>query len=139
MSNTEKELSKFTSSSVTEKPYQAPLARVSSSEDPCTEVSDHARAPPTRLQAAVKESEGVRARVADSKNLKLEKIPEVPDKHKVKESPKGIRRLLKFGRKNHSSATSEYSIESDSVGVNDSPTDEFVTNRASTSEGNYLL
>ncbi|MBA0612488.1 hypothetical protein Godav_013084 [Gossypium davidsonii] len=139
VNNTEKELSKFTSSSVTKKPYQAPLARVSSSEDPCSEVSDHAIAPPTRLQAASKESESVRARVADSKNLKLEKIPEVPDKHQVKESPKGIRRLLKFGRKNHSSATSEHRIESDSAGVNDSPADEFVTNRASTSEGNCLI
>ncbi|KAB2092649.1 hypothetical protein ES319_A02G044500v1 [Gossypium barbadense] len=138
VSNTEKEPSKLTSSSVTEKPYQAPLARVSSSEDSCSEVSDHAIAPPTRLQAAAKESESVRARVVDSKNLKLEKIPEVPDKHQVKESPKGIRRLLKFGRKNHSSATSEHRIESDSVGVNDSPADEFVTNRASTSEVHTL-
>lgn len=90
------------------------------------------------MQAASKESESVRARVADSKNLKLEKIPEVPDKHQVKESPKGIRRLLKFGRKNHSSATSEHRIESDSVGVNDSPADEFVTKRASTSEVHTL-
>ncbi|XWS39167.1 hypothetical protein CRYUN_Cryun18bG0026800 [Craigia yunnanensis] len=134
VSNTEKESSKFTSSSVTEKPYQAPFARVSSLEDSCTEISEYGRAPPTSLQAAATESENVRAVVADS-NLKLEKIPEVLDKPKVKESSKGFRRLLKFGRKNHSS---ERSIESDSVSVNGSEADELVANTASSSEVHTL-
>ena len=139
MSNTEKESSKFMSSNVSEKPYQAPFARVSSLEDPCTKISEYGRAPPISMQAARTESENVRALVANSKNLKLEKIPEVLDKPKVKESSKGFRRLLKFGRKNHSSATSERRIESDSVSVNGFEADELVANTASSSEGNYLV
>ncbi|XP_007035156.2 PREDICTED: uncharacterized protein LOC18603243 isoform X1 [Theobroma cacao] len=138
VSNTEKESSKFKSSSVSEKPYQAPFARVSSLEDPCTEISEYGRAPPTSMQAAAMESENVRAHVVDSKNLKLEKIPEFWDKPQVKESSKGFRRLLKFGRKNHSSATSERNIESDSVSVNGSEADELAANTASSSEVHML-
>ncbi|XVE65818.1 hypothetical protein DITRI_Ditri08aG0029800 [Diplodiscus trichospermus] len=136
--NNEKESSKLTSSSVTEKPYQAPFARVSSLEDPCTEISEYGRAPSTSMQAAETESENVRALVLDSKNLKLEKIPEVLEKPKVKESSKGFRRLLKFGRKNHSSATSERSIESDNISVNGSEADELVANTASSTEVHTL-
>ncbi|KAL4296975.1 hypothetical protein GQ457_12G004340 [Hibiscus cannabinus] len=122
VSNTEKELSKFTSTSVTENQYQAPLARVSSLEDPCTGISEYDRAPPASMQAATTDSENVRALVVDTNNLKLEKIPEVLDNHQVKESSKGFRRLLKFGKKNHSSARSEHSVDSNSeaeeLGVN---------------------
>ncbi|XVF62835.1 hypothetical protein PTKIN_Ptkin09bG0040500 [Pterospermum kingtungense] len=138
MSNTEKESSKFSKSSDTEKPYQAPFARVSSLEDPCTEISEYGRAPPTSLQTATTESESVRALVANYNNLKLEKIPEVLDKPQVKESSKGFRRLLKFGKKSHSSAASERSIESDSVSVNGSEADELVTETASSSEVHML-
>ncbi|KAG4185426.1 hypothetical protein ERO13_A09G229166v2 [Gossypium hirsutum] len=128
VSNTEKELSKFTSTSVTEKQYQAPLARVSSLEDPCTEISEYDKAPPTSMQVAATDSENVRALVADTKNLKLEKIPEVLDKSQVKEPSKGFRRLLKFGKRNHSSARSEHSIDSNNEA------DELVANGASSSE-----
>ncbi|XP_012487331.2 COP1-interacting protein 7 [Gossypium raimondii] len=128
VSNTDKELSKFTSTSVTEKEYQAPLARVSSLEDPCTEISEYDKAPPTSMQVATTDSENVRALVADTKNLKLEKIPEVLDKSQVKESSKGFRRLLKFGKRNHSSARSEHSIDSNNEA------DELVANGASSSE-----
>ncbi|XVE81873.1 hypothetical protein DITRI_Ditri15bG0100900 [Diplodiscus trichospermus] len=133
--NTKKESSKFTSSSVTEKTYQAPFAMFSL-EDPCSKISEYSRAPPTSTLAAAIESESVRALVA-SKNLKLEKIPEVLDKPPVKESSKGIRRLLKFGRKNHSS-TSQHSIESDSASVNGSAADKLATNTASSSEVHML-
>ncbi|KAE8712410.1 COP1-interacting protein-related, putative isoform 3 [Hibiscus syriacus] len=133
-SNTEKELPRVTSSSVTRKPYEAPFARVSSSEPTQTEVPENSRASPTRLQATVTEPESVRARVADSKNLKLEKIPEVSDKPQVKESSKGFRRLLKLGRKNHSSATSEPLINLDGVSVNGSMADELAANPASSSK-----
>ncbi|PPD85631.1 hypothetical protein GOBAR_DD17401 [Gossypium barbadense] len=128
VSNTDKELSKFTCTSVTEKQYQAPLARVSSLEDPCTEISEYDKAPPTSMQVATTDSENVRALVADTKNLKLEKIPEVLDKSQVKEPSKGFRRLLKFGKRNHSSARSEHSIDSNNEA------DELVANGASSSE-----
>ncbi|KAL1084342.1 hypothetical protein V6Z11_D09G258400 [Gossypium hirsutum] len=133
VSNTDKELSKFTSTSVTEKQYQAPLARVSSLEDPCTEISEYDKAPPTSMQVATTDSQNVRALVADTKNLKLEKIPEVLDKSQVKESSKGFRRLLKFGKRNHSSARSEHSIDSNNEA------DELVANGASSSEGNCFV
>ncbi|XP_039063303.1 uncharacterized protein LOC120207988 [Hibiscus syriacus] len=133
-SNTKKELSKVTSSSVTGKPDEGPFARVSSSEPPQSEVPENSRASPTRLQATVTESESVRARVADSKNLKLEIIPEVSDKLQVKESSKGFWRLLKFGKKNHSSATSEPCIKSDGVIINGSLADELVANHGSSSK-----
>ncbi|KAL4272657.1 hypothetical protein GQ457_13G026070 [Hibiscus cannabinus] len=135
VSNTKKESSNFTSSNVIRKPYQAPLVRVSSSEASQSEVPENSRAPPTRLQAAATKSGSVRARMADSRNLKLEKILDVSDKPQVKESSKGIRRLLKFGRKNHSSATSKPCIDSDGVGVNGSLADELATNPASSSKG----
>ncbi|XP_022740087.1 COP1-interacting protein 7-like [Durio zibethinus] len=137
-SNTEKGSSKFRSSSVTEKPYEAPFARVSSLEDPCTEIPEYGKATPTSMLAAETESVNVRALVADSKNLKLEKIPEMLDKPQVKESSKGFQRLLKFGRKNHSSATSEGSIKSDSVSFNGSEANELVANTASSSEVHTL-
>ncbi|KAE8734144.1 COP1-interacting protein-related, putative isoform 3 [Hibiscus syriacus] len=134
VSNTKKELQKVKSSSVTRKPYETPFARVSSSESTQSEVPENSRASPTRLQATVTQPECVRARVADSKNLKLEKIPEVLDKPQLKESSKGFRRLLKFGRKNHSSATSKPCINSDGVHVNGSLADELVANPASSSK-----
>ncbi|XP_022722369.1 COP1-interacting protein 7-like isoform X2 [Durio zibethinus] len=138
VSNTEKESSKFMSSSVTEKPYQVPFARISSLEDPCTEISEYGRAPPTSIQAAATELESIIALVVDSKNLKLENIPEVLDKSQVKESSKGFRQLLKFRRKNHSSATSKHGIRSDSVGVNGSKAGELVANTSSSTEVHTL-
>ncbi|OMO95448.1 hypothetical protein COLO4_15893 [Corchorus olitorius] len=139
VNNTEKESSKFSSSNASEKPYQAPFARNSSLEDPCTEVSEYGRAPPTSIHTAATESENIRALVAETKNMKLEKITEVLDKPQVKDSSKGFRRLLKFGRKNHSSATGERNNESDNASVNGSETDELVANTAASSEGNNLI
>ncbi|KAE8717661.1 COP1-interacting protein-related, putative isoform 3 [Hibiscus syriacus] len=100
ISDTEKELLKFTSASVTGKKYQAPLARVSSVDDPCTEISEY--------------------------------IPEVLDVPQVKDSSKGFRRLLKFGKKNHNSARSEHSIDLSSEA------EELVPNAASSSEESDL-
>lgn len=121
------------STSVTEKQYQAPLARVSSLEDPCTEISEYDKASPASMPVATTDSENVRALVADTKNLKLEKIPEVLDKPQVKESSKGFRRLLKFGKRNHSSARSEHCSDSNNEA------DELVANGASSSEGNCFV
>ncbi|KAI8012655.1 hypothetical protein LOK49_LG06G02649 [Camellia lanceoleosa] len=65
-------------------------------------------------------------------------IPEAVEKPHVKDSPKGFRRLLKFGRKNHSSAGSELSVESDHASVNGSEVDDNATNAASSSEVHTL-
>ncbi|KAH9764311.1 COP1-interacting protein-like protein [Citrus sinensis] len=116
----EKETPKFPSVSVSEKPYQAPYARVSSLEDPCTRNSEYGRAP-TSIVAG---TEMVKARVSDGNNMKLEKIPEALDKPQTKESSKGFRRLLKFGKKNHSSSTGDRNIDSDSISFINSETDD---------------
>ncbi|XP_038996100.1 uncharacterized protein LOC120120550 [Hibiscus syriacus] len=114
-------------------PYQAPLARVSSLEDPCTKISEYDRASPASMKApAIIDLENVRALVDDTSDLKLEKIPEVLDKPQVKESSKGFRRLLKFGKKNHSSTRSEHSVDSNSE------VEELVVNIVTSSEVHTL-
>lgn len=75
----------------------------------------------------------VKARVSDGNNMKLEKIPEALDKPQTKESSKGFRRLLKFGKKNHSSSTGDRNIDSDSISFINSETDDAAI------EGNYNI
>lgn len=135
--NTDKEPPKFSSIGIADKPYQAPLARNSSLEDPCTRNSEYSKAPPVSSEIMTTGTETVKALVSDSRNLRLEKIPESLEKPQVKESSKGIRRLLKFGRKNHSSAPGERNTESDNV--TGSEVDDSGTNSVSTSEGSMRL
>ena len=106
-------------------------------EDPCTGNSEYSKAPPVSSEIMTTGTEIVKALVSDSRNLRLEKIPESLEKPQVKESSKGIRRLLKFGRKNHSSATGERNTESDNV--TGSEVDDSGTNSVSTSEGSMRL
>ena len=107
-------------------------------EDPCTGNSEYGKAPPSS-EIMTTGTETVKALVSDSRNSRLEKIPESLEKPQVKDSSKGFRRLLKFGRKNHSSATGERNIESDNASIISSEADDFGTNTASTSEGNMRL
>lgn len=65
----------------------------------------------------------VKAHVFESRDLKLEKIPEALEKPQVKESSKGFRRLLKLGRKNHSSS-GDHNLESDNISINGSEADD---------------
>ncbi|KAM7485370.1 hypothetical protein LguiA_001379 [Lonicera macranthoides] len=98
-----KESPESSSINLSEKPYQAPYARVSSIEDPCTRNSEYGKAPETSLDAVPASVVSIKAHASDFEKLKLEKIPEASEKHQVKESSKGFRRLLKLGRKNSSS------------------------------------
>ncbi|CAI0558918.1 unnamed protein product [Linum tenue] len=135
-----KESSRVSNSSVDEKPYQAPFARNSSLEDPCTRNSEYGKAPPTVLlqpPTTTTSTETLRARVSDPMNLKLEKIPEVVDKSEVKESPKGFRRLLKFARKSHA-ATSDRNSEVDNMSIKSFEADDGVANAAATTSHNTL-
>ena len=126
---------KVPSIKIAEKPYKAPLARNSSLEDPCTEISEYGKAPPTNLEMATTGTDTVKALVSDFKDVKLEKIPE--EKAQVKES-KGFRRLLKFGRKSHGTAAGDQYTESDNGSINGLEADEYASNAAATSssEGN---
>ncbi|RDX57998.1 COP1-interacting protein 7, partial [Mucuna pruriens] len=128
MDSTEKEPSK--SSSLAGETYHAPYARVSSMEDPCTRNSEYGKAAPTSLETAAIGIETVKAHVSNIGNSTLEKIPEAIEKPQVKESSKGFRRLLKFGKKSHSSAT-ERNMESDNVAIDASEADDIGTNGSS--------
>ncbi|KAL1330291.1 hypothetical protein HN51_047521 [Arachis hypogaea] len=126
--NTESKPSKSSSICIAEEPYHAPSARVSCSEDSCPRDSEQGKALPTRLETASTSigMETFRARVSDSRNSMLEKIPEVIEKP-VKESPKGLRGLLKFRRKNHS-LPSGRNMEADTGSVDSSEANNARTN-----------
>ncbi|KAL1342013.1 COP1-interacting protein 7 isoform X1 [Arachis hypogaea] len=127
----EKEHSKSFNISVAEETYQAPYARVSSLEDPSTRNTEYGKAVPTVLEATAIGGESVKAHVSDTRNSTLEKIPEAVEKPQVKESSKGFRRLLKFGKKSHSSANSGHNIESDNASNDGAEADQIGTNGSS--------
>ncbi|GAU43014.1 hypothetical protein TSUD_28330 [Trifolium subterraneum] len=129
MDNTEKEPPKPSSICIAEETYHAPYARVSSMEDPSTRNSEYGKAAPTIFDTAAIGADTGKARVSDIRNATLEKIPEATEKPQVKESPKGFRRLLKFGKKSHSPATRN--AESDNVSIDGSEADEIGTNGSS--------
>ncbi|KAK7393713.1 hypothetical protein VNO78_22277 [Psophocarpus tetragonolobus] len=128
MNDTQKEPSKSSSIPITEEIYHAPYARVSSLDDHCTRNSECSKAPPTSLDNALIGMETFRSRVCDSRNSTLEKIPEVIEKPQVKESSKGLRRLLKFGKKNRDSPTAGHNTESDHASIDSSKANEIGAN-----------
>ncbi|TKY51912.1 hypothetical protein E2542_SST23432 [Spatholobus suberectus] len=131
MDNTKKEPSKSSSLHIAGETYHAPYARVSSMEDPSTRNSEYGKAAPTSLETVAIGMETVKAHVSNTVNSTLEKIPEAIEKPQVKESSsKGFRRLLKFGKKSHSSAA-EHNTESDNVSIDGSEADEIGTNGSS--------
>lgn len=137
--NTEKESLKSSSINSSEKQYQAPYARVSSFEDPCTKSSEYGRAPPRSVHTVTSGAEVIKVQVPDARSSKLEKIPEALDsKPQTKESSKGFRRLLKFGKRNHSSSPGDRGAESDNGSVTGSEADD-VAASTSASEGKTAL
>lgn len=139
----EKVLPNISSINVTEKSYNAPYARVSSLEHPCMEKSEYTKAPPTSFDVTTAGSEVtiahvsssmMTAHVSDDRQHKLDKIWEVSEKPAEKESSKGFKRLLKFGRKKHGSG-SESRLELDHQSNHDEPTQDNASNVASSGEG----
>ncbi|XP_056168859.1 COP1-interacting protein 7 [Syzygium oleosum] len=127
---------KVLSLSTAEKPYQAPYARVSSLEDPCMGNTEYGKAIPTSYEFKTVCPESIKFRISDTDNLKIEKMPETVDKQS-KESTKGFRRLLKFGRKGSSSTTSGVN-EADNGSVSESDADDHATHSASSIEVSTL-
>lgn len=135
----DQEAQKFSSPSTSERLYKAPHARVSSFEDPCTRVSEYGKATPSDLESAASGTDTAKAYVPDYGNSQLEKIPEALEKPEVKKSSKGLRLLLKFGRKNQSPATDEHNDESDNVSANGSEANDAGINTTSHNEGKILI
>lgn len=101
------EVAEASSGDVVGKPYEAPHARASSFEDPCTDNSEYGKAAPTSLEPAG--SASFKAQVFDSSGLKLEKIPEITEKtsHGKETKGGGFKRLLKFGWKSNGDRNSD--------------------------------
>uniref|UniRef100_A0A0E0D0H8 COP1-interacting protein-related n=1 Tax=Oryza meridionalis TaxID=40149 RepID=A0A0E0D0H8_9ORYZ len=90
--------------SAVEKPYQAPFARVTSLENDSATIHAYPHALPVESETPV-HAESIRARVLDPvSTVSVEETPEANEKPRNKES-KGFRKLLKFGRKSHTSGT----------------------------------
>ncbi|CAL5208017.1 unnamed protein product [Lathyrus oleraceus] len=132
MNNTEKESSKSssTSSRVAEETYCAPYSRGSLLESRFTRNSEHDKAPPASLVTTLIGVETFRAHASETRNSTLVKIPEVNENPQLKESPKGLRRLLKFGRKNHNSANGR-NMESNHTNIDGSEANEIGANGSS--------
>lgn len=125
----------LTIQSVVEKPYEAPHARVSSLEVPCTVHSECSQAPGPSCHSNETAQETVKALAAEKK------ISEALEKSQTKElATKGLRKLFKFGKKSRSSSTGKYHTKSNSAAAVSSNKDhESAVTAATTSEGTNIL
>lgn len=96
-----------------EKPYQAPFARVTSLEN-ASEDSPL----PVRESESLVHADSIKARVPEPVYAVVGN--EVTEKPRSKE-PKGLRKLLKFGRKSHTSSSTEGVMDSDASSVDEAP------------------
>lgn len=136
INNKEKDPPKFSSAITAKKTYQVPYARVSSLEDPCTRKTNYGKAPLASSDMALRVEETAIARVPDVKTLRLEKnLDSIP----IKESSKGFKRLLKFGKKNHSSASVDFSVESGGASIDGFDKGDHARNPAASSAGDVLF
>lgn len=104
--------------------YHAPYARVSSIEDPCTRNMEFVKAPPSSSDIGSTVKEIAKAYAPDVHTVRADNNPEAAERTQVKESPKGFKRLLRFGKKNHTSA----GAESNGASMNSIKQDDSATN-----------
>ncbi|GAB2210187.1 hypothetical protein Droror1_Dr00015447 [Drosera rotundifolia] len=107
------------------KPTPTPYARLSSLEDSCITNSEHAKAPPTSLQIheATVTPSVIHAPV--SQRQKIEIISDASEKTMVKDSSKGLKALLKLGKKHHALVTIESKGEPDKPDLDFSSTNDY--------------
>ncbi|CAN6296937.1 unnamed protein product [Urochloa humidicola] len=99
----------------TERPYQAPFTRVTSLEN----ASDHSPLPVQESETLV-HADSIKPRVPEPVYSVSVQGNEVNEKPRSKEL-KGFRKLLKFGRKSHTSALTEGAMDSDASSVDEAP------------------
>lgn len=100
-------------------PYQAPFARLSSIEDSAAKNSTYTEPLPAYASETATHAETITARVPNSSYISsIDQAQETHEKPRTKES-KGIRKLWKFGRKSHASASSEGNPDPDAWSVDD--------------------
>lgn len=110
--------------------YRAPYARVSSVEDPCTRNLEFAKALPSSSDIGSTVKEIGKAHAPDIHTVRVDNNPEAAERTQVKESPKGFKRLLRFGKKNHTSG----GAESNGASMNSMKQDDSATNAPLPSE-----
>ncbi|CAN6479517.1 unnamed protein product [Victoria cruziana] len=98
--------SKFPRVILNEVQYQAPHARKSSLEDPCAGNSEYSKALPLISEVSVAEGSG-RAHVLESSWSSPSKPTVDGSERSSGKESKGFKRLLKFGRRSHGSASGE--------------------------------
>ncbi|XBH75185.1 hypothetical protein VPH35_101990 [Triticum aestivum] len=101
-----------------EKPYEAPFARVTSLEDASSKTTAYNHHPlPAQEPETLARAASVRARVPEpaAYAVSAEETHGGSDKPRSKE-PKGLRKLLKFGKKSHTST-----MDSDASSVDEAP------------------
>lgn len=118
-----------------EKPYQAPYARNSSLENPCTANSEYCKALPAFRSTTAEGPESVKVHVTDSNGMGMKKLPETVEKQQQESSSKGFRKLWKFSRKSSDSASSECVGELDYVSVGKSDADDHASHTGPSNEG----
>ncbi|KAL9264350.1 COP1-interacting protein 7-like protein [Drosera capensis] len=107
------------------KPTPTPYAQLSSLEDPCTTNSEYAKAPPTRLQIHEATVTPSVIHTPVSPRQKIEIISDASEQTMVKDSSKGLKALLKFGKKHHASVTIESQGEPDKPDLDFSSTNDY--------------
>ncbi|WOG83226.1 hypothetical protein DCAR_0102401 [Daucus carota subsp. sativus] len=126
------ESSTFSSIGVSEEPYQAPFARASSLEDPCTRNSESGKVPASSLLSAITKT--TEKPSSHFENMKFEPI-KGSEKPQIKESSKGFRRFLKMGKRNHSSTAVEQNTEIDDSSINEVEQGKVGKDAATSNEG----
>ncbi|XP_057546968.1 COP1-interacting protein 7 [Amaranthus tricolor] len=112
------------------KTHHAPQARPSSLEDPSMAVSDYGKAPPASVERESAGLQTTKAQLSDTQRPGLINTSDAySGKSQGKESSKGFKRLLMFGKKN--TPTNERKIETDEGNLNGFVVDDHSLNGSS--------
>ncbi|XP_016582114.1 uncharacterized protein LOC107879617 [Capsicum annuum] len=101
-------------------------------KDPCTKNLEFVRAPLLSSYTGSTVKEIAKAYAPDIHTVRVDNNSEAVEMTQAKESSKGLKRLLRFGKKNHNSA----GAESNGASMNNIKQDDNATNAFMPSDGN---